>query len=212
MGRFGRRLWTLVRRSQVVKNSQRMSASFKVSSFKVLVLLVLTTYVCRELRLLMWRVPRATGAWVRHHHRLFHYQMDPPQQWRPWDQKVLSQNLQTTETRWAASSWATGFQRYFYFFLNRKLNIIFILFYRILKIYNCIKAWKSYARRKKLTKEIEENFRKLKFKPNQFTEFLTSIGFSEPENLTSRGKIDGQTSNKGFKTREVLLYSKPLNI
>lgn len=71
-------------------------------------------------------------------------------------------------------------------------------------------AWKSYARRKKLTKEIEENFRKLKFKPNQFTEFLTSIGFSEPENLTSRG--GGQTSTKGFKTREVLLYSKPLNI
>merc|ERR1712130_850704 len=56
----------------------------------------------------------------------------------------------------------------------------------------------------------EENFRKLKFKPNQFTEFLTSIGFSEPENLTSRG--GGQTSTKGFKTREVLLYSKPLNI
>jgi len=68
--------------------------------------------------------------------------------------------------------------------------------------------WKSYSRRKKLTKEISENYKNLKFKPAQFTEFLTSIGFSEPINLTATS----ETAKKGFKQREVLLYNKPLNI
>ncbi|CBY31660.1 unnamed protein product [Oikopleura dioica] len=66
--------------------------------------------------------------------------------------------------------------------------------------------WKSYARRKKLTPEIEENYKNIKFKPAEFTSFLTSIGFSDPINLTSA------QSEKGFKQREVLLYNKPLNI
>ncbi|CAG5108130.1 Oidioi.mRNA.OKI2018_I69.chr1.g3647.t1.cds [Oikopleura dioica] len=66
--------------------------------------------------------------------------------------------------------------------------------------------WKSYARRKKLTSEIEENYKNIKFKPCEFTSFLTSIGFSDPINLTSA------LSAKGFKQRQVLLYNKPLNI
>ena len=42
----------------------------------------------------------------------------------------------------------------------------------------------SYQRRKKLTKEIEENFPKLNFKPAEFQDFLVKIGFCEPVTIT----------------------------
>lgn len=74
--------------------------------------------------------------------------------------------------------------------------------------------WKSYIRRKKLTKEIEENYSSLKFKPNQFNDFLTSIGFSDPVILTNVEK-DGKKSKekvKGFKGRDIMMFTKPLNI
>jgi len=71
--------------------------------------------------------------------------------------------------------------------------------------------WKSYQRRKKLTKEIEEIYPTLKFRPSQFNDFLTSIGFSDPVVLTNVKGSDNEKV-KGFRGRDILMFSKPLNI
>lgn len=70
--------------------------------------------------------------------------------------------------------------------------------------------WKSYQRRKKLTKEIEENFPKLNFKPAEFQDFLVKIGFCEPVTITDMKGKDEKV--KGFRGRDIYMFTKPLNI
>lgn len=65
-------------------------------------------------------------------------------------------------------------------------------------------AWQSYARKKKLTRAIFENYQRIQLRPEQFTEYLLSreVGFSTCEVIDTPFNV-----SKGFR-RPIQLFTK----
>ncbi|KAL7646824.1 UNVERIFIED_CONTAM: hypothetical protein RMT77_002080 [Armadillidium vulgare] len=98
-------------------------------------------------------------------------------------------------TKWVHLNWGdSGLKRFFKrIFRNLKPGGIFILEPQ---------SWRSYTKKRKLTNEIFENYKNIKFFPNQIGEFLTSeVGFSFLQ------KCSVSHLSRGFE-RPIYIYKK----